>query len=204
MFRGKEKRMTKRLLLVFVCALIVSVLALGNSNLEASSGLFDSPVPEPPVNDDFVNAIGVSYIPFTHGTTLEYATLEPFELVPECAYDPTGSIWYAFTPSESGSVMVDLQYVWFNTYVGVYTGNSLDNLTEVSYRCDWGNRLAFQASAGETYHIKVGGIWETGPLTFRLVTTPPPEVYFYYYPSPASIYSTVQFDGYCWDPANMG
>jgi len=159
----------------------------------------------PPPNDDFVNAIGVSYIPFTDYTTIEGATLEPFEPLPECAYDPTGSIWYAFTPSASESVMVDLQNVYFGTYVGVYTGDSLDSLTEVSSRCEWGNRLAFQAIAGTTYYIQVGGIYQqTGPLEFRLVSTPPPEVYFYYYPSPASIYATVQFYESCWDPANMG
>jgi hypothetical protein len=197
--------MTKRLLLVFVCALIVSVLALGNSNLEASSGLFDSPLPEPPVNDSFVKAIDVSGIPFIHNTTTEGATLQD-EPLPGCAYDPTGSIWYAFTPSESGSVMAQTQGTWFDTYLGIYTGASLHNLTEIGSRCGyWENRLAFQASAGETYYIQVGGMWgQAGPLEFSLVSTPPPEVYLYYYPYPPSIYSTVQFYVDCWDPAYIG
>jgi hypothetical protein len=199
--------MTKRLLLVFVCALIVSVLALGNSNLEASSGLFDSPLPGPPVNDDFVNAIGVSDIPFTDSTTIEGASLEDLEPLPECVWAPTGTIWYAFTPSESGSVMAQTQYGWsFETFLGIYTGASLYDLTEIAYSCGWGdgNSIAFYASAGETYYVQVGGNWGAGPLTFRLATPQSPEVYFYYYPSPASIYSTVQFYESCWDPAGVG
>ena len=328
--------MTKRLLLVFVCALVLSMLALGSSNLEASSGLFDSPPPDPlvndefdgaiviealpftdyrdttsatwsptdpydchsngsvwyaftpetdivleantigsnydttlaaytgtlgslslvpgacnddyyglqsrvtfqtnagttyyflvgrccgsggdgggslvftveeilpPPNDDFVDATAVSSIPFTDTTTTEGATLEPGEPQPGCPYEHGGSIWYAFTPLETASVMAEISWSYFSPYLGIYTGDSLGDLTEIDSRC-WDNRLAFQASAGTTYYIQVGGLYgDTGPLEFSLVTAPPPEVYFYYYPSPASIYSTVQFYESCWDPAGMG
>ncbi|MGD8473545.1 MAG: PKD domain-containing protein [Anaerolineae bacterium] len=159
----------------------------------------------PPPNDDFANATGVSGIPFTDNTTTEGATVQSDEPMPGCVYDnPGGSIWYAFTPSESGSAMAEAQ--GFDTYLGIYTGTSLGDLTPVDSRCGyWPNRLAFQASAGETYHIQVGGMWgQAGTLEFNLLSTPPPEVYFYYYPSPPSIYSTVQFYESCSDPAYIG
>jgi len=197
--------MAKRLLVVLMGALMLGALVFGSADVEVSAGLFDSPVPELPVNDNFAKAISVSGIPFIHNTTTEGATLQD-EPLPGCAYDPTGSIWYAFTPSESGSVMAQTQNAWFETYLGIYSGASLHNLTEISSRCGyWENRLAFQASAGETYYIQVGGMWgQAGPLEFSLVSTPPPEVYLYYYPYPPSIYSTVQFYVDCWDPAYIG
>lgn len=161
----------------------------------------------PPPNDDFASATAVSSIPFTDNTTTEGATWEDPEPLPDCLYEnPGGSIWYAFSPSESGSVMAQTQGMWFDTYLGIYTGASLHNLTPVGSRCGyWENRLAFQASAGETYYLQVGGMWgQAGPLEFSLVSTPPPEVNLYYYPSPPSIYDTVQFYESCWDPAGVG
>ncbi|MGD8473546.1 MAG: PKD domain-containing protein [Anaerolineae bacterium] len=199
--------MVKRLLVIFMGASMLVALFLGSANVEVSADLFDSPVPEPPVNDDFANAIGVSDIPFSHGTTLEYATLEPLEPVPECAYEPTGSIWYAFTASESATMLASTGSFWFDTYLGIYTGASLDDLTEVISGCGWdmANRLIFQASAGTTYYIQVGGTWGQADLVdFHLETLPPPSVYFWYNPWSPSIYSTVQFNVDCWDPAGIG
>ena len=197
--------MAKRLLAILMGASMLVALLFGSADLEVSAGLFDSPVPEP-VNDDFAKAIDVSGIPFTDYTTTEGATLESGELPPGCAYEPTGSIWYAFTPSESGSVMAQIQGAWFDTYLGIYIGTSLHNLTEIGSRCDYyDNRVAFQASAGVTYYIQIGGRWgQAGPLEFRLVSTPPPEVYIWYNPWAPSIYSTVQFYVDCWDPAYIG
>ena len=198
--------MTKRLLATLMGASMLVALFFGSADVEVTAGIFDSPVPKVPVNDNFAKAIGVSGIPFSDNTTTEGATLQSDEPLPGCAYDPTGSIWYAFTPSESGSVMAQTQGAWFDTYLGIYTGTSLRNVTEIGSRCGyWENRLAFQASAGETYYIQAGGMWgQAGPLEFSLVSTPPPEVYFYYYPYSPSIYSTVQFYASCSDPAGIG
>ena len=59
----------------------------------------------PPGNDNFANATPVGGLPFSSSVDATTATLEAGEPMPSCAqwYGPSGTIWYAFTPSTTQS-----------------------------------------------------------------------------------------------------
>jgi PKD repeat protein len=77
-------------------------------------------------------------------------------------------------------------------------------LDEVGARC-WGGPLTFHAEAGTTYHFQVRGVYNEGsPLRFHLETTPPPQAEFWFNPGDPSVFETVYFNDYSWDPGEVG
>jgi len=110
-----------------------------------------------PTNDDFTNSI---LIAGTTGTTTGsnyYSTKETGE--PSHAGFPGGSsVWWQWTPLTSGPVGFDLLGSEFNPLLAVYTGNSVNGLTEVVSSDVPPNQVTFTAVAGTTYHIAVDGL----------------------------------------------
>ena len=120
----------------------------------------------PPANDMFAAAEPIGpWIPVrTSGTTL-FSTVEANE--PAHGSDPGGtfpahdSVWYRWTPSASTAVRMSACDADFSSRLGVYTGAALNSLTPVTPNpaltgfpfC----ALRFQAQAGVTYRIAVGG-----------------------------------------------
>lgn len=126
----------------------------------------------PPANDDFASATVVT----TYGTSSSdntEATWEVGEPAPSCAFAGTGtppyseaSVWYAFTPPESGAVTLSTEgSVAQDTQVAVYTGSSLAGLSEVA--CGEDTTTSLQAvltttlDAGTTYRVQVA-TWTDG------------------------------------------
>jgi hypothetical protein len=70
--------------------------------------------------------------------------------------EPGGnSVWYRFTPDQSGTVILQIGGADYPTVTGVYTGSSVNDLNEVfSMGADFGT---FPATAGVTYHIAIDG-----------------------------------------------
>jgi CSLREA domain-containing protein len=114
-------------------------------------------VPSPPANDDFANATPIS------GTTGETTgtnvgateqTGEPLNLF--YADVTTGkTVWWTWTAPESGTYTFDaLTGSSFLPVIGIFTGSSVDALTEV----DSSNigRVTFTATGGTTYGIQIG------------------------------------------------
>lgn len=98
--------------------------------------------PTRPANDNFANAIALDPSGGTVSGNGLHATSEPGEWTPFFGH----TVWYAWTPAQTGIGHVDFQ-------LGdgvVYTGASLDTLQTVAY--DGGT---FAASAGVTYWIQV-------------------------------------------------
>jgi hypothetical protein len=98
--------------------------------------------PARPVNDNFANALVLDPAGGTVTGNGLHATPEPGEWTPFFGH----TVWYAWTPAQSGVGHVDFQ-------LGdgvVYTGTSLDTLTSVAY-----DGATFNASAGVTYWIQV-------------------------------------------------
>jgi PKD repeat protein len=160
----------------------------------------------PPPNDNLANAITVPALPFEHLADLSGATREPGEPHPSCEPDTNSkTVWYAFTPSSSGSVMAHFPYgVPFNPMIAAYTGTPAAGLTEVGCR-SYGGPLTFQATAGTTYYFQVAALFGgIGSVVFRLEVTPPPQAGFGFYPGDASILDTVQFYDSSYDPAGAG
>ena len=125
-----------------------------------------------PVNDAFANAQVLSgALPLTAtGTNVDSST-EPGE-----PFHGDHSVWHRWTPTVSGPVAIETCGSGSEAQLGLYTGGSVDALTEVarSSRCGElsGSRVVFTATAGTTYRLPVGG--ETGPirLTIRAADRP--------------------------------
>jgi len=142
-----------------------------------------------PPNDNFANRIPISGTSATVTGTNAGASKEPGE--PDHAGDPGGcSIWWSWTAPFSGYVTVsaDLVPTWrFGpqglALLGVYTGTSVSNLTEVasdaasSHPLGAPAQVSFTATAGVAYRIAVDGQYgATGQINLRLIPTEPPQV----------------------------
>lgn len=182
---------------------LLAVLALPTLTLNANAGLFTSPLPLPS-NDDFGSATVIAGLPFDEAVDTELATAEEEEPIPSCAYDPAGrTVWYSFTPGNSGALSA---YVWdasFSPAVAVHTGDSLASLNEVAAYCGDG-ALMFYAEAGTTYYLQVRGFYnEGGPLHFHLEVAPP-QAEFGFYPGDPSVFNVIQFYSWSYDPGEVG
>ena len=127
----------------------------------------------PPSNDAFANAIEVPALPFENTVATAQASRETGEPRPSCA--PIGrTIWYQYTPSTDTVLGANTAGSNFDTVLGVYTGSSLADLSEV--RCaddgiffDSQARVAFLGTASTTYYFQVGGYrGASGSLRFTL------------------------------------
>jgi PKD repeat protein len=155
-----------------------------------------------PSNDNFVVAMPIPGLDFLDVVEIHYATGEAGEPLPSCCQpdDPVGgTVWYSFTPDESTSIAA----YWWGSSVAVYTGDALDELSEIGSRC-WNSPLPFRAEAGTTYYFQARDLADYANLGFRLEFTPPPEAQFGFYPGDPSVFEDVQFYDYSWDPAGVG
>jgi len=155
---------------------------------------------QPPANDDFANATAVSALPFRDTVDTLAATRQAGEPTPTCGPSEGGTVWYAFTPTETASIMANASY---NSIVAAYTGSSLGNLAEVGCRAYYGH-VTFRATAGQTYYFQLARVYGQDPVQFGLELAPPPVVNFYFYPGDPSAYDTVQFYDASYDPADAG
>ena len=91
-----------------------------------------------PENDDFADAVGVTgELPQVVSGSNKLAGVESGE--PDHAGGPGGhSVWYSWTPSGSGPVVISTCSSFFalDTLLAVYTGGSVDSLTQVASNDD--------------------------------------------------------------------
>jgi len=167
-------------------------------------------VPAPP-NDNFAQAVTVPGLPFSDPVDMTTATTEPGEpTFPNGAFTSIdGSVWYAFTPSQSetvsASVVDSLQQ---QPLLAAYRGSSLANLTQVAGLPGYGySTLSFRATAGTTYYLQMGRSFSNGnpvSMTFRLDLAPPPTAQFFTNTFDPSSFDTIGFYDYSYDPAGLG
>lgn len=164
--------MKKKLSIALVVILLLVGFTLPSPVLDVSAGLFQSPPPTGPENDNFVDATVIEGIPFLQYVDTSTASLELGEPTPGCAQDYGWSktVWYAYTPAQSGSVTARIDYGPFA--LAAYIGDSLSNLTEVGSGC-WVERLTFRAEAGTTYYIQFGGLYNSGGWLAFYLEGPP-------------------------------
>ena len=99
------------------------------------------------------------------------------------------SVWYRFTPTASGMAHFDTcTNVLYDGYMASYTGNAVNNLTNIVFNDDGcggfatGSIIEFDVTAGTTYSVAVDG-WETEVGDFTLTYQipgggPPPQMGF--------------------------
>jgi hypothetical protein len=117
-----------------------------------------------PANDDFDNATAIPSLPFQDALNTVDGTVAVDDPARTCGgLDRT--IWYTITPSKRMRIEVDTVDSMYDTTLSVYTG-SRGALTEIACSEDqlyFGMaKLGFDAAAGTTYHIMMGG-WVGGP-----------------------------------------
>ena len=105
------------------------------------------------------------------GATAETGEPDPF------GSSPINSIWWQWTAPSDGMVEVNSVGSQIDTVLGVYTGSSVDALTEVGANDDFydlQSRVQFQAVASTTYYFWVDGYADTtGSITLNLAMAPP-------------------------------
>jgi PKD repeat protein len=165
----------------------------------------------PPPNDDFAAAAPVGSLPFASTVDTVAATNESLEPSPSCGFGmPTGSVWYAYTPSAAGSVSATTSGP-FPTMVAAYVGSSLGSLQNLGCRA-FGSLLTIRTEPGTTYYFQAGGLFGSrGQLRFALDVAPAPVAAFGHDPGdPTSLEPTQFFDassdpgglavtGHAWD-----
>ncbi len=120
----------------------------------------------PPENDNFEKADKVPpYGAFGENVltcTNQYATIEFGEPLHAGAPKMSHSVWWKWSPAESGPVIVDTAGSSFDAIVAVYTGESLLNLHEIVSADNVDGLLQpyvyFNATAGKTYWIAVASV----------------------------------------------
>jgi PKD repeat protein len=162
----------------------------------------------PPANDDFVNAPTIGALPFTDSVDMTSATTEAGEPVtPSGSFTPiAASAWYAFTPATTASLSASADSCCVTPILTVYTGTSLTNLTEVPSLSGFGPTMTFGATGGVTYYFQLGRgslSGGTAPMSFHLQITPPPVADFGLFPSDPSIFDTIQFYDFSFDPGQV-
>jgi hypothetical protein len=155
----------------------------------------------PPANDDFANATTVSSLPFTNNVDASASGRQPSEPSPTCGSTPA-TVWYRFTPDQSGSYSAITQPNGNPTQVAAYTGTGLGNLTEIGCR-SYFQQLTFNANAGTTYYFQVGG-YPGANLFFQLKMAPPPNASFWSPVGDPSSLDTLPFYDQSNDPGGNG
>ncbi len=141
---------------------------LGQGVINGSTPFEVTEIPAPP-NDLLEFATEISSLPFTTTQTTAGATVEVTEPAAYCNQSSLGSVWFSYTPTETGIYAVSTAGSDFenNIVIRQSNGGANDPVTCMEARTmsaetgGEGARLAFYALAGQTYLIgisdKVGG-----------------------------------------------
>lgn len=132
--------------------------------------------PSPPANDSFATRVNLgsgATVNREDGTTVR-ATTEPGEKLP--VESLTSTVWYSWTAPATGAVEVRTTGgANQDTYLSVYTGNSLESLSPLAFNddidastSDYNSRVVIPVTAGTVYQIQVGSAyaaWDTFALS---------------------------------------
>jgi hypothetical protein len=130
--------------------------------------------PTAPPNDNFANRIGLAGETANATGSNIRATAEVGEPTQS---GTTNSVWWSWTAPSSGNYTFDTEGSNFDTYLYLFSGNSLPNLSLVAADDDSGEGLASlitrYVTAGTTYQIAVDG-WSSniGQIQLNIAPTP--------------------------------
>jgi hypothetical protein len=145
----------------------------GASSLQLS---LQETTPLPPVaGDDFDAATPVTSMPYSD--TLDVSRATAAEDDPTDCFGNAASVWYAFTPSESGTLDISTAGSDYDTALGVYTG-SRGALSPLACNDDTDGLTSYvsiEATEGVTYYVLAVAAWSSTPGTLQLSAslTPP-------------------------------
>jgi hypothetical protein len=127
-----------------------------------------------PANDVRSHPQVIGNPPFPVAGDTSQATADASDPTPSCSGSRlAGTLWYSWTPADSGDARVDLQAGAGTVPIAAfYTSDGAGNLTQ--HACTGGGQSTFGFARGQTYLIMVGqytGCCSPGPFTLTL--TPP-------------------------------
>ena len=130
-----------------------------------------------PSNDNFVNAIKVPAGGAAYVANNRYATIEAGEPLTNANPNVSASLWWAWTPTTSTSVLLDTSGSRVNNVLAVYTGLSLGSLQSIaSASSDVGqlnpSQVTFNAQAGQTYNIALASVDPNSVGSLKLAVVP--------------------------------
>jgi hypothetical protein len=138
-------------------------------------------LPHPP-NDNFMNASPLVGSTVSVSDSNVAATLEPGEAPKVANTDGGASVWYSWAAPATGSVTIDTATSNFDTLLGVYTGTTVNALSEVASNDDVAtptdktSSVTFPATSGTTYRIRVDGFQgAVGTIHLHLVLKTVPD-----------------------------
>ncbi len=156
---------------------------VANFSLSAISPVFPVTVPglPPPVTTNINFASSYTFDPTSLGVASSNSpsSVAPADGPAKIAGKPAGGfLWFNWTASSPGTIAVTTRGSSFDTLLGVYTGNSLSNLTSVAEDDDSGgfftSLVTFNCDSGVTYDIVVAGYQgQTGTVALQLSPGPP-------------------------------
>ena len=157
-----------------------------------------------PSNDNFAGATQITNLPYSANVDTTGATFETNEPNPSCGYGYSlKTAWLAYTPSADVTLMAQVNYYNFPTILAVYTGSSVDSLSQIGCGLYY-NTLAFKAQAGVTYYFQLAGLYgDEGTIPFFLQIAPAPQVNPGFYPSDPNTFDYVNFYANTYDPAGV-
>jgi len=155
-----------------------SLVVVGESaeilTLQRSGNAGNPDAPAGICNDDLASAAVIASSPaaITGFNLLGTAeAIEPSRISPNCSGDsdatvPGATVWYSWTPTTSGTVLIDTLGSDFDTVLAVYSGPAANptfgGLGELACNNDGAgaagpSRLPLSVTAGNTYYIQVEG-----------------------------------------------
>ena len=144
--------------------------AIGDISLQLTLG----PTQSPPANDNFANRITLSGSHVTANANNVGATREAGEPYHADNVD-LKSLWWSWTAPSSGKLTLTTQGSSIDTVVGIYTGNSVSNLTfvagndESALNPNGQSLVICNVTSGKAYQIAVDGFeGDTGAIKMRL------------------------------------
>ena len=157
-----------------------------------------------PSNDNFVDTTHVGSLPYSVFHNTSEATFEGDEPYPSCGSGyAIKTAWFAYTPSVNQTLVARADYYFFPTILAVYTGDALNNLSQIGCG-NFYSRVAFQAQAGVTYYFQLAGLYgDAGEMPFVLEVAPPPQVSISYGPGDPNTFETMYFYASTNDPAGI-
>ena len=145
------------------CWTVIVLVVVAGVLLAGAPLLTHGQTPPPPSNDNFADATAVSEpLPFSDSLSVEGATLEGSEPAPSCSGPVSNTVWYSFTPANTGTMRITTSGSTYDTVLAAYTGASLGALSEEGCADDTllavTSALLLPVTSGTDYWIQVGSL----------------------------------------------
>ncbi len=161
-------------------ALVIDGRGMGAGDISADYVFTpDNPAVTIP-NDQFTNATTIPPATLTQAFTGQNTTATGELNEPEHGADirPINSVWWKWTPTSNGELVVDTIGSSFDTLLAAYTGSALANLTALAANDDIidgsnpQSKISLTITTGRTYYFAVDGYQnETGNIAFNFKFT---------------------------------